>query len=109
MRYDECVTEIKKGAPRAPRSQGTRTTLRVPAALAAVADDLARELRISRNDALLRLATRGARLHEEDRAIAEIRAARWAAVIPGDMRVDEDAVPSAEEARAAVLAGRDLS
>lgn len=53
--------------PRAPRSQGPRTTLRVPGESAAVADGLALELGISRDDALLRLATRGARLRERNR------------------------------------------
>jgi hypothetical protein len=91
--------------PRAPRSEGTRTTLRLPDSLAAVADRLADELEISRNDAVLRLATRGARLYEQELDIAARRAARWAAVVPGD--VDLDALPSPEEAREALAAARE--
>ena len=102
------MTDDRKGAPRAPRAQGRRTTLRVPTALAAAVDDLAKELGISRNDALLRLATRGARLHEEERVIAATRAARLAAVFTGSTLLDDDAYPPADEARDAVLSSRDL-
>jgi hypothetical protein len=91
--------------PRAPRSEGTRTTLRLPDALAAVADRLADELEISRNDAVLRLATRGAVLYEQELDIAARRAERWAAIVPGD--VDFDALPSPEEAREALAAARE--
>ena len=80
MRYPRVMADARKGAPRAPRSQGRRTTLRVPSRLAAAVDGSSRDLGISRNDALLRLATRGARLDEEEQAIARVRAARWAAV-----------------------------
>jgi len=93
--------------PRAPRSEGPRTTLRVPDELAAVADRLARELDISRNDALLRLATRGARLYEQEQNIARRRAERWAAVVPGVVDIDHTDFPSPDEARDTVLAARD--
>jgi len=92
---------------RAPRSEGPRTTLRVPSALAHIADRLAKELEISRNDALLRLATRGARLYEQEQRIAELRERRWAAVVPGVVDIDRADFPSPEEARAAVLAARE--
>ena len=92
--------------PRAPRSEGPRTTLRLPDSLAAVADRLADELEISRNDAVLRLATRGARLYEQELDIAARRAERWAAVVPGD--VDLDALPSPEEALDALAAAREI-
>jgi len=92
---------------RAPRSEGTRTTLRVPAPVAAVADRLARDLGISRNDALLRLATRGAALYEHELGIAERRNARWAAVVPGIVDVDLTELPSADEAHDAILAARE--
>lgn len=92
---------------RAARSEGPRTTLRVPDALAATADRLARELEVSRNDALLRLAARGARLYEREQEIAARAAERWAAVVPGDVSSDEADLPSPEEARAAVLTARD--
>lgn len=92
---------------RAPRSEGPRTTLRVPASLADVADRLARELDISRNDALLRLATRGARLYELEQSIAARRQERWAAVVPGAVDIDRAELPSPEEARDAIRAASD--
>lgn len=92
---------------RAPRSDGPRTTLRLPDALAVVADRLAADLDISRNDALLRLATRGARLYEQELAIAARREARWAAIVPGVVDVDLGDFPSPDEARDTILAARD--
>jgi hypothetical protein len=89
---------------RAPRSEGPRTTLRLPQTLAEAADRLARELEISRNDALLRLATRGAQLYELEQSIAARRHERWAAVVPGVVDVDRADLPSPDEARDAVLA-----
>jgi hypothetical protein len=97
----------QRPAPRAPRSEGSRTTLRLPDALAAVAERLASELNISRNDALLRLATRGARLYEAEHSIAVRRAERWAAVVPGVVDLDHADFPSPGEAQAAILAARD--
>lgn len=96
-----------RAASRAPRSQGSRTTLRVPTSLLEIADRLAEDLEVSRNDALLRLATQGARLYEQELRISERRERRWAAVIPGIVDIDQAAFPSAEEARDAVLAARD--
>jgi hypothetical protein len=96
--------EVTARAPaRAPRSEGPRTTLRLPFALAAVTDRLASELDISRNDALLRLATRGARLYEHEQAIADRRRERWAAVVPGAVDIDRAHFPSPDEARSAIL------
>jgi hypothetical protein len=77
----------------------------VPDELAASADRLGEELGISRNDALLRLATRGARIYELEESIAVRRAERWAAVLPGVVDMEAADFPSPEEARAAVLAG----
>jgi hypothetical protein len=96
-----------RAASRARRSQGSRTTLRVPTSLLEIADRLAKDLEVSRNDALLRLATQGARLYEQEQRISERRERRWAAVIPGIVDIDQAAFPSAEEARDAVLAARD--
>jgi hypothetical protein len=98
---------IQRPSPRAPRSEGSRTTLRLPDALAAVAERLASDLNISRNDALLRLATRGARLFEAERSVAVRRAERWAAVVPGVVDVDHADLPSPAEAQDAILAARD--
>jgi hypothetical protein len=104
------LDELKRSEqvrPRAPRSEGPRTTLRLPASLAGVADRLARELDISRNDALLRLATRGARLYELEQSIAARRQERWAAVVPGVVDIDGAELPSPDEARDAILAVSD--
>jgi hypothetical protein len=90
--------------PRAPRSEGPRTTLRLPPTLAEAADRLARELQISRNDAVLRLATRGAQLYELEQSIAVRRQERWAAVVPGVIDIDRAELPSPDEARDAALA-----
>lgn len=97
----------KSGPTRAARSEGPRTTLRLPTSLAAIADQLAEDLGISRNDALLRLATRGARLYTQEQAIAERRQERWAAVVPGVVDIDQARFPTAEEASEAILAGRE--
>lgn len=108
LRKDGRASAIQRPPPpRAPRSEGSRTTLRLPEALAAVAERLASELSISRNDALLRLATRGARLYEAEHSIAVRRAERWAAVVPGAVDVDHTDLPSPSEAQDAILTARD--
>ena len=89
--------------PRAPRTVGSRTTLRVPGDLAVSADHLAQDLGISRNDALLRLATRGAQLYEMERGIAARRAQRWAAVVPGDVIEAPTDFPSPEDVDAILV------
>ena len=94
---------VAQPQPRAPRSGGQRTTLRLPLTLAEAADRLARELGISRNDALLRLATRGAQLYELEQSVASRREARWAAVVPGMLDVEAAEFPSPDEAREALL------
>ncbi|HWT91373.1 MAG TPA: hypothetical protein VN238_00110 [Solirubrobacteraceae bacterium] len=88
---------------RAPRVEGERTTLRVPNTLIAQADLLAAELGISRNDALIRLATRGAELQDRQRQIAERRDARWAAVMQHATSVEPGEFPSAEEIEQAIF------
>jgi hypothetical protein len=96
-----------EAASRAAPTEGPRTTLRVPETLARTADALAVELGVSRNDALLRLATRGARQYERERAIAELRDRRWHAVLASIGEPGEADFPSPEAARAAVLEARD--
>ncbi len=98
----------KRPVSRAPRSDGPRTTLRVPALLEETADQLANELGISRNDALLRLATRGAELYEMEQLVETRRAKRWAAVVPGVVDIDHGDFPSPEESAEAVRASRDV-
>ncbi|MDQ3936396.1 MAG: DUF2188 domain-containing protein [Actinomycetota bacterium] len=90
---------------RAPASDGPRTTLRLPPDLAATADRLARDLHISRNDAILRLAERGARQYEREQEIAARRDARWDAVVAD--KAGSGDPPSLEEAREAVLDARE--
>jgi hypothetical protein len=91
---------------RAPRTEGPRTTMRVPESLARTAEALANELGVSRNDALVRLATRGAALYEQERQIAEHRDRRWSAVLARLRDVDQAELPSPEVARAAVIEAR---
>lgn len=91
---------------RAPRTDGPRTTLRLSNRLAETADRLAEELEVSRNDAVLRLAARGARLYEQERKVAELRDRRWAAVVPGIVDIDQAGFPSPDEARAVILEAR---
>lgn len=67
-------------APRAPRREGARTTLRVPDDLAATVVRYAAQHRTSTNDALVRLAYDGAARFEREREIAELAAARLAAI-----------------------------
>lgn len=100
MSHDEISNKT-----RARRSEGPRTTLRLPHTLVAVADHLAAELNVSRNDAVLRLATRGAAIYEQERVVAERREARWAAVVPGAV-APEAGFPTLAEARAAIAAAR---
>lgn len=83
----------------------------MPEELAASVERLAADQGISRNDALLRLATHGAAIYEMQQRVADVRAARWAAIFPaGHVDLDDfDAsdFPTPEEARAAILADRD--
>jgi hypothetical protein len=97
----------KPAAARAMPTEGPRTTLRVPEELARVAEALARDLSVSRNDALLRLAARGALQYERERRIAELRDRRWGAVLASLGDLSEGDFPPAEEARAAVLHARE--
>jgi hypothetical protein len=100
------MAQVNRIASRAFPSDGPRTTLRVPKGLAQLADQLARELGVSRNDALLRLAARGAKLYEQQLSIASRQKERLAAVVPGSAEIDSPELPSPEEAREAVLAAR---
>jgi uncharacterized protein (DUF1778 family) len=103
------MAEQRPRPSRAPRSEGPRTTLRVPPALVAIADRMASELHVSRNDALLRLASHGASLYEQERQIVERKEQRWQAVIEAmDAEADHDLgeFPSAQEAYEAVMNAR---
>jgi glutamate synthase domain-containing protein 1 len=90
---------------RAPHREGQRTTLRVPAELVAEADDLAREIGTSSNDALIRLAERGADARRRAAVAARLAEQRRAAVFRTGFS-DAIEFPSAEELRDAMLSGR---
>jgi hypothetical protein len=85
--------------------EGTRTTLRVPHALAEAARQLADEIGTSKNDAIIRLALAGARVVDGAREVAQKREARWDALVGHDAADDE--LPDADEMRAASFALRD--
>lgn len=91
---------------RAARGDGPRTTLRLTRSLVEAADRLASELSISRNDALLRLATRGAQLYEREQRVAELRDARWEAVLAA-IGSEDESFPSPADAHDAIVAARD--
>jgi hypothetical protein len=83
--------------------------LRVPSDLIATVDRFAEELKISRNDSLLRLAARGAGLYEREQRIEQIREQRWAAVLAAQPEVDVSAgVPSADEQYEAIMRAREM-
>jgi hypothetical protein len=90
---------------RAPHREGQRTTLRVPAELLAEADDLAREIGTSSNDALIRLAERGAQARRRAASAASLAERRRAAVFRTGF-ADALEFPSPEELRQAMRSGR---
>lgn len=91
------VAEIEFG-------EGSRTTLRVPDAVAEAAQTLAEEIGTSKNDAIMRLALAGARVVEQAREVAEKRDARWQALLAAPAPGGE--LPDAEEMRVASFALR---
>lgn len=100
------TAERRASRERAFPTQGPRTTLRVPEHLADSADRLAEELGISRNDALVRLAARGAEAYEREARIARRREERWTAVVGGRSDFEQAEFPSEAEARQAASALR---
>jgi hypothetical protein len=90
---------------RAPRREGHRTTLTVPASVLGAAERLARELGTTSNDAIVRLAEEGASARERRERIAALTAERRAAVERVGLN-DALAFPSAEELHDAMLAAR---
>jgi hypothetical protein len=91
---------------RSAPTDGPRTTLRVPERLIRTVDELAGELGVSRNDALIRLAARGAEQYERERWIAERRDRRWEAVLASLHDLPAGEFPPPDEATAAVLEAR---
>jgi hypothetical protein len=86
---------------------GRRTTLRVPAALEAEVARTAKELGISENEALLRLAKVGALTAKRQREVREVVARRHAAVSGVASDTEQRVFPSPEEMQAAIFVDRD--
>lgn len=101
MSYDAQMAQRR----RAPHRSGRRTTLTVPDEVYSRAEQLARELGTTTNDALIRLAGEGAAARERSERIAELAQERRAAV-ERVRPVDTLPFPSADELREAMLAGR---
>ena len=90
----------KKGA-----TPERRTTLRVPRALQAEIAEVARELRVSPNQALVHLAGLGAENARREREVRRVVERRRAAVLKSGATAA--AFPSPEEMRGAILVDRD--
>jgi hypothetical protein len=95
---------------RAPRRTGRRTTLTLPAELVEAAERTAAELGTTTNDAIVRLAERGAATQARRERIEELAAERTAAVDAqmaalGDLAGDGRHL-SAAEFEAAVMSER---
>jgi hypothetical protein len=86
---------------------GRRTTLRVPRTLETEISRIAKELDISENEALIRLAQLGAATSKRDREVRRLVGRRRAAVVGAGAARGEGALPSPEETQAAILADRD--
>jgi hypothetical protein len=87
---------------------GRRTTLRVPRTLETEIARTAKELDISENEALIRLAQLGAVTTKRQRDVRKVVGRRQAAVTGVGFEVGhQDAFPSQEEMQAAILADRD--
>ena len=97
-----------KRPARAPkRSADRRTTLRVPKSLDAEVSRVSQELGISGNEALVRLAARGAESARRERALREVIERRHAAVLGSASHDAAAPFPSASEMREAILVDRD--
>jgi hypothetical protein len=85
------------------RRTGRRTTLRVPRALESEVARTAGELGVSDNEALLRLAQKGAEATQRERSIRRVTGKRRAAV---SREHQVGTLPSAEEMQEAILVDR---
>ena len=89
----------------APRREGRRTTLRVPAALDVELSRTAHDLGTSENEALVHLAQIGAGAAKRQRDLRRVIAKRRAAV-SGSKRSGVEEFPSPQEMREAILVDR---
>jgi hypothetical protein len=96
-----------KRATRSKRPTGRRTTLRVPSSLDTELSRVSRELDISGNEALVRLAALGAERARSEREVRRVIERRHAAVMGSEAIDPSAAFPSAQEMREAILIDRD--
>lgn len=89
------------------RSADRRTTLRVPRSLDIEVSRVSEELGISGNEALVRLAARGAESARRERALREVIERRHAAVRGVASHDAAAPFPSASEMREAILIDRE--
>ena len=99
------MATTQSSRPGKPRRQDRRTTLRVPAVLEAELSRTARQLGASENEALVYLAQLGAGVAKRQRAVRQMTSSRRKAVVGSPGPADE-AFPSSQEAREAILADR---
>lgn len=85
---------------------GRRTTLRVPRALDTEVARTAKELDISENEALIRLAQLGAITTKRQRNVQRVVRQRQAAVAGAGAKTENGPLPSPEEMQAAILVDR---
>ena len=97
----------KRSTHAGKRSADRRTTLRVPKSLDAEVSRVSEELGISGNEALVRLAARGAESARRERALREVIERRHAAVLGSASHDAAAPFPSASEMREAILVDRD--
>ncbi len=92
---------------RARPRDGARTTLRVPSALALTVRRYAEDLGTTPNDALIRLAERGAAIYEGEREVEMLAAERQAAVLSRDVFDPNAELPSPEWVEWAIMSARE--
>lgn len=92
---------------RGRRVPGRRTTLRVPKTLDTEVARVSRELGISGNEALVRLAARGAESARREREVRRVIESRHAAVMEAAVAEASAAFPTEREMREAILVDRD--
>lgn len=101
------ASKATKRAAQSKKPTSRRTTLRVPSSLDTELSRVSRELNISGNEALVRLAALGAERARSEREVRRVIERRHAAVM-GSEPVDSSATfPSEQEMREAILIDRD--
>jgi hypothetical protein len=106
-RYDTPGKGSRQSTQNAGRAVGRRTTLRVPKSLDSEVSRVSRELGISGNEALMRLAARGAESARREREVRRVIERRHAAVMETASVEASTGFPSEGEMREAILIDRD--